>query len=243
MKPGLFTYHLSRPRISADRFISMLKTHAQVREYEAGIGNDVTCVFDGELKRLGLESSMAVASSPSRGLDAEAIANLSRREIAQRMRRSPLQLCLLVGGMCYDPNTEKSGSQRAGTEKDMATMSSRVQEQIRSSATLPESSLDPPATKTQRHIINPFLRPKLFWLDQYGSLQNMPYAAHGHGSNFAYSILDQRYRRDMDRDDAIAMMKECFDQLRERYVINSPRLPRIKCVDRLGVSDVDLDTA
>jgi len=221
----------------------MLKTHAQVWEYEAGIGNDVTCVFDGELKRLGLESQIAVASSPSCGLDAEAIANLSRREIAQRMRRSPLQLCLLVGGMCFDPKTESSSSQRAGTEKDMATMSGRVQKQIRSSSTSTKTSLDPPETKTQRHIINPFLRPKLFWLDQYGSLQNMPYAAHGHGSNFAYSILDQRYRRDMDRDEALAMMKECFDQLRERYIINSPRPPRIKCVDRLGVSEVEFGTA
>jgi hypothetical protein len=38
-----------------------------------------------------------------------------------------------------------------------------------------------------------FLKPKLFWLDEYGSLQNVEYAAHGLASNFALSILDRCY--------------------------------------------------
>jgi hypothetical protein len=85
---------------------------------------------------------------------------------------------------------------------------------------------------------NPHLAPKLFWLDQYGSLQNMKYAAHGYGSNFAYSILDQGYNESMSRREAAALICECFEQLRLRYVINSPRPPRIKCIDRHGVTEV-----
>ena len=84
---------------------------------------------------------------------------------------------------------------------------------------------------------NHCLAPKLFWLDQYGSLQSLRYGAHGYGLNFALSILDQRYRSDMSREEAVCLIRECFRQLRQRYVINSPEMPRIKCVDIFGVRD------
>ena len=93
------------------------------------------------------------------------------------------------------------------------------------------NSSELPSSGEEQKSTNPFLTPKLFWLDQYGSLQNMRYAAHGHGSNFAYSVLDQRYRNNMSRQEAMDLIQECFAQLRQRYVINSPQPPRIKCID------------
>ncbi len=241
-------------RQTADRLIGMLKTHAQVMEYEAGIGNDVECVFDGQF-----ESTPTVnKSSPlsAAGLDAETIANLARNEIAYRMRsRQPLQLCLLVGGMLRCSNPEEASSN--------LNIVDRVQKQISSASALYKSqsehdenhdinqicAMDRSTANANRHrtlalnegdrkISNPFLIPRLFWLDQYGSLQTMSYAAHGFGSNFAYSVLDQRYRKDMTRLEAVELLSECFEQLRLRYVINSPRPPRIKCIDRFGVTEV-----
>merc|ERR1712194_610855 len=85
---------------------------------------------------------------------------------------------------------------------------------------------------------NQFLTPKLFWLDQYGSLQNMRYAVHGYGASFAYSVLDQRYRENMSRKEAVDLIRECFAQLSQRYVINSPQPPRIKCIDMFGVTEM-----
>lgn len=233
----------------ADRLMGILKTHAQVREYEAGIGNDVTCVFDGQIDSSESMSTLGVISTA--GLDAEATANLSRTEIASRMRsRQPLQLCLLVGGMvrCNNPAHALSKVE-AGH---------RVQKQISAGSAAYNSKGHNPTDENDTTIINrkspssvqaalnedewkasnPYLVPKLFWLDQYGSLQNMRYAAHGHGSNFAFSVLDQRYRNDMSRQEAVDLIRECFDQLRQRYVINSPRPPRIKCIDTIGVTDV-----
>jgi hypothetical protein len=78
-------------------------------------------------------------------------------------------------------------------------------------------------------------RPRLYWLDEYGSLQRIQYGAHGYGSNFCLSILDRGYRSDMTRSQAVQLMRECFDQLRNRYLINSPQDPCIKCVDVDGV--------
>ncbi|EEC49140.1 predicted protein, partial [Phaeodactylum tricornutum CCAP 1055/1] len=63
--------------------------------------------------------------------------------------------------------------------------------------------------------------PRLYWLDEYGSLQTVPYGAHGHGANFILSILDQGYRPDLDRQQAADLLRRCFAQLRTRYVINS----------------------
>ena len=224
----------------ADRLLGTLRTHAQVKEYEAGIGNDVKCVFDGQA---AIESTTTLGSVSPSGLYAEAIANLSRNQIASRMRsRAPLQLCLLVGGMV-------GGS---SNKPQVQIVDNRVQKQI-SAATASyseskNSMIDTTSSTVEKEQIqeksgdehettNPYLAPKLFWLDQYGSIQNMKYAAHGHASNFAYSILDQRYHTGMTREESIELIRECFEQLRQRYVINSPQPPRIKCIDQYGVTE------
>lgn len=242
----------------ADRLVGILKTHVQIREYEAGIGNDVTCVFDG---RTGVLTRMMSAAIPvATGMDSEAIAYLSRNEISSRMRtRQPLQLCLLVGGMvrCIsnshsegvlaNPNTNVMGriqKQILAGSAAYRPMNIGLSEQIihidgsdvGSSSTMSQSPIL--NMGDYRALSNPFLAPKLFWLDQYGSLQNMRYAAHGYGSNFAYSILDQRYQGGMSRQEAVELIRDCFEQLRQRYVINSPKPPRIKCIDEYGVTEV-----
>lgn len=238
----------------ADRLMGTLKTHVQVMEFEAGIGNDVLCVFDCRLDS-SRSTSASGALSPA-GLDAEALASLSRNEIASRMRSSqPLQLCLLVGGMvrCTNP-VRQALPEIEATDRVRKQILAGSAAFISKSNIMPadgNESIDvivkrsqPPKTEKlsldqESHMsTNPFLTPKLFWLDQYGSLQNMQYAAHGFGSNFAYSVLDQTYRNNMSREEALGLIRECFEQLRQRYVINSPMPPRIKCIDRLGVTEI-----
>ena len=227
----------------ADRLIGTLRAHAQIRELEAGIGNDAICVFDGQSRHSQKSNVLLGAISPA-GLDADAIAHLARSEIASRLRsRRPLQLCLLVAGIvrCNDPRTPSK------TITESLTFSERVQMQIiAGSQTYSERNTAGQTLERERcegdenlPELNPLIVPKLFWLDQYGSMQNLRYGAHGYGSNFALSILDQRYRSDMSREEAIDLIFECFQQLRERYIINSPKKPRIKCVDVYGVREVN----
>lgn len=92
------------------------------------------------------------------------------------------------------------------------------------------------------------LKPHLYWLDEYGSNQkNIPYSVHGHASNFALSILDQNYENNMGKDDVLALIKDCFRQLRTRYIINTAgggsddgdgndRSICVKCIDKYGVT-------
>ena len=92
----------------------------------------------------------------------------------------------------------------------------------------------PPASEERVALSPSRLQPRLYWLDEYGSLQKIQYSAHGFGSNFILSILDQGYRHDLTCQKAVALIRDCFAQLRTRYVINSPQPPCIKCVDAQG---------
>ncbi len=230
----------------ADRMAGALKIHTQVREYEAGIGNDIVCTFDGESSS---QSNEALGSISPAGLDAESIAYFARKEIATRMRsRQPLQLCLLVGGMVRCASS--------GTSSGASSFSDRVQKQISAASSaykLSSESNTYDKKQDDDDVINydsrdsssvkraqpSLLSPKLFWLDQYGSLQNLSYGCHGFGSNFALSVLDQRYQKGMSRSEAEELIMECFEQLRQRYLINSPQPPRIKCIDAFGVRELE----
>lgn len=195
----------------SDRLVGMLQAHAAIQEYQSGLGCDVDYFPDD-----------AMVTEP--GLDVEAMAYLARGQIASALRsRAPLKVCLLIAGMM------------ASDEEDTPTsfVSEKVQEQVRharvsASPTRKETSTDTIPTK-------PALQPRLYWLDEYGSLQKIQYGAHGYGSNFCLSILDQGFRPHMTQEEATKLLRDCFQQLRTRFVINSPQPPCIKCVDAHGV--------
>ena len=226
----------------ADRLLGVLAAHCAVREYEAGIGCDVDTVYDGS-------SQPPLVSFPA-GLDVDAVAHLARGEIAASLRsgRGQLTVCLLVAGMvradtrlCDSTLEEQGGNENDRTSID-GTFAGRIRRQVDIAAA---SSTDigntPALTKVSRaradesliHRSHPLI-PRLFWLDEYGSIQRIEYGCHGIASNFALSILDRGYRPDMTREEAVALVRDCFDQLRTRFVINSPNHPRIKCVDCNG---------
>ena len=204
------------------------------------MGNDAVCVFSGQIN--DHDTSIAsLGALPTSGLDSESIAHLARSEIASKLRtRQPLQLCLLVGGMvrCNEPQESSVLSMQKSP-----SFSERVQKQVLTGSRIYSmkdcgSNEEPTLEATTQSGSNDLLVPNLFWLDQYGSLQHLRYGAHGFGSNFALSILDQRYKSDLSRDEAVDLIYECFQQLRQRYVINSPKKPRIKCVDVFGVREI-----
>ena len=91
------------------------------------------------------------------------------------------------------------------------------------------ASKEPIAMSRRQHLV-----PKMFWLDEYGSLQKINYGIHGLGGNFGLAVLDQGYRDNLTREEAANLIKNCFDQLQTRFLINSPKSPLIKCVDANG---------
>ena len=98
---------------------------------------------------------------------------------------------------------------------------------------LPSVSTSSTRKQVQQQQIHK-LEPRLYWLDEYGSLQQIQYGSHGYGSNFILSMLDQGYKPNMSKEDATQLLLNCFQQLRTRYIINSPQPPCIKCIDSNG---------
>ena len=126
--------------------------------------------------------------------------------------------------------------------KSETTDEAAVPEAMESAATAESSSSPSSMTSPPRlsSSSSSSLQPHLYWLDELGSLQQIPYGAHGLGSNFCWSVLDQGYHKDMTLDEATHLMKECFHQLRTRYLINSPQPPCIKVVDAHGIRRISI---
>lgn len=228
-----------------DRVCDILAAHCALREYETGVGCDVETVYDGSAAFHGAEdnndgqiggSSMIDASAPS-GLDAESVAYLARSIISQSLRsRDRLSVCLLIAGMVKVDATDDKPPDGNDT-----SYSGRLQRQVEAATSTyggaRRTSDVGTAAKNKENIAaarSQHLVPRMFWLDEYGSIQQLNYGCHGYASNFALSILDRGYRPNMSREEATDLIKNCFEQLRTRYIINSPNPPRIKCIDAGG---------
>lgn len=202
------------------------------------------------------------------GLDAESVAHLARGMIASSLRsRGQLKTCLLVAGMvrCYqyennpvpqkeDEIKDKSFSKRLRHQIEAGTNAyADTKHSIESNE---QTKMDKPkfdkvdssdhhdfqmnsSIRTQNH--HAVLKPRLFWLDEYGSLQKVEYAVHGLASNFVLSILDRQYKSTLSKDEAIDLVMDCFRQLRKRFVINSPEPPCIKYIGVNGCELINID--
>lgn len=206
---------------TSDRLIAMLQAQATIREYEAGIGCDVKLINrDHNQEKKNVDA----------GLTVQGMAYLARSQLSSI--RPNANVCLLIAGMMYDASREKVVLDSAMGRPEF--LSSQVQQQVQrawsSGAGQEERKVDDSSGSSSS-----LLRPYLYWLDELGSLQQIQYGAHGLGSNFCLSVLDQGFRDDLSLEEATSLMRECFEQLRTRYLINSPQPPCIKVVDAQGV--------
>jgi len=78
---------------------------------------------------------------------------------------------------------------------------------------------------------------ELYVLDYLASMVKAPYAAHGYGGFFTTALLDRHFRKDMNRDEAYDLMKECVKEIQKRLVINLPNF-EVRIVDKNGVSNM-----
>jgi 20S proteasome alpha/beta subunit len=232
----------------ADRLIGMLQAQAVIQEYQASVGVDVDYYDIPALERsnqdLAAAAAPVVESSLGGSLTVESVAHLCRGQIARSLRsRAPMNVCLLIAGL--QPCTASSldlDSQEDSVTGNGFFAAQQVQRQVQEahatrrgeSSSIPLLPEAAQTAVTSTTTTTTTLIPRLFWLDEYGSLQNIQYGAHGHGSNFILSILDQGYRPNLTLEEATKLLRDCFQQLRTRYVINSPQPPCIKCVDARG---------
>lgn len=200
---------------TSDRLIRMLQAYATIHEYEAGLGCDVRFV-DAATPKV----STTVVVEP--GMTVEAMAYLARSTLSAS--RPGSNVCLLIAGMMLS------------MPDDPKFLSGRVQQQVQQ-AWKNGGTKDDSKELTEKDLESSelVLRPHLYWLDEFGSLQKIQYGAHGLGSNLCLSVLDQGYSPDMTLEEATSLLQDCFQQLRTRFLINSPQPPCIKCVNANGI--------
>ena len=239
-----------------DQLVATLRSHATLQEYEAStIGGDVNLV--DLRKSSGSSNPPRAPVSSSGGLSAGALAHLARTEISQRLRSAvPYRVGLLVAGMEIPAVREGTATTRrrgsynnyglsslSMSNIDMtAFVSGDVQKQLqRATTSFADGEDTHPATKEKKKDVTAndtttpaTTTPCLYWLDEYGALQNIRYASHGMAANFANAILDRHYNPDLTRDEAAQLLQECFQQLSTRYIINNCQQPLIKCLDETG---------
>jgi 20S proteasome alpha/beta subunit len=232
-----------------DRLLQILAAHAAIQEYQASVGCDVTFVPSSSPCSYNTNNM----PPPQPGLSVDAVAQLARYQIAKQLRsNTPLRVCLLLAGMVRtedDPNNSQHSQQQQEQDSSGSTSFPAKQLQLQvgvsnkallgTETVYPNNNNNNNKPQTTHHLPNTsstigLLKPRLYWVDEYGSLQSLHYGAHGFGANFIWSILDQGYRPDLTREQAVSLLQDCFAQLRQRYVINSPQPPCIKCIDANG---------
>ena len=238
-------------RADCERLLGQLSIHATQMEYENGLGSDVKRVFHKGMTEDAFQNKKF--NLWKGGLDAETAAYLARDRIAKNMRtKNRLNTCLLIGGMVATTGFLGKRDSKYLTRDDGVTISeqnnhetvheSSFADQIQAQVQAATSWFESGSAKTSARTIacvpepnsNDDYEPKLFWLDEYGSLMAIEYGAHGLGSNFILSILDRKYKSNLTREEGVQIIKDCFEQLRSRYIINSPNPPFIKCIDCYG---------
>ena len=86
--------------------------------------------------------------------------------------------------------------------------------------------------------------PKIHYLDDTGSkVSNVPFACHGLGSNFLLGHLDVKWEEGMSEREGVALVKSCFEELRERFVLNNKNNVDLFCIDKDGVRRIALDNS
>jgi 20S proteasome subunit beta 4 len=82
--------------------------------------------------------------------------------------------------------------------------------------------------------------PQLFWIDHLATLTELPFAAHGYAAYFVLSLMDRHYRKGMNVEEGIALLKMCLQELKTRFIVNLPefsvRIVKATGIEKLVIS-------
>lgn len=81
---------------------------------------------------------------------------------------------------------------------------------------------------------------QLYFVDYLSAMTRVPFAAQGYGAFFTLSILDKHYRSDLNKEEAIVLIKRCIAEVQKRFMVNMPAF-KLRVVDKDGINDLELD--
>lgn len=164
----------------------------------------------------------------------ECMAEALRYEIYEKLRtRNPMQeTAFLIAGMLLNRGTTTTRRTPDILHvKDQIRVASKAFQQMPDS-----SSMDDTSTKDDASLSTTSSKqPALFWLDQYGSLQQVAYGAHGSASTLLWSVLDRGWHENMTLEQAQQLLDDCIQSLNQRFLFNNPKAAFVvKCIDENG---------
>lgn len=78
----------------------------------------------------------------------------------------------------------------------------------------------------------------LYSCDYLGTLHKLTCAAEGYAQYFVLSTMDRYWKKNMTRDEALALVQRCIQEVQQRLLINQPRF----CVKIVGKDGVEVVT-
>ncbi|OLY77599.1 Ribonuclease H2 subunit A [Smittium mucronatum] len=81
-------------------------------------------------------------------------------------------------------------------------------------------------------------QPSLYRIDYLASISKVPFAAHGYGAFFSYSIFDKMYKENLTESEALDILAACLIELNKRLIIRHSSYT-IKIVDKSGLRTLD----
>uniref|UniRef100_A0A7S1WAZ7 Proteasome subunit beta n=1 Tax=Neobodo designis TaxID=312471 RepID=A0A7S1WAZ7_NEODS len=75
---------------------------------------------------------------------------------------------------------------------------------------------------------------KLYYLDYLGTMEEVPFAAHGYGATFAMALLDEKWRSDLTPQQGVDLMQQCLDEVKKRVILSNEHFV-VKCATPNGV--------
>lgn len=80
---------------------------------------------------------------------------------------------------------------------------------------------------------------KLYWMDYFGTLQQVTKGAHGYAGYFVNSVLDNAFQKDMTLEEGMGAMKKCIVELRTRFIMKQPEFVA-KIITKDGIQVITL---
>lgn len=77
----------------------------------------------------------------------------------------------------------------------------------------------------------------LYFLDYLASMAKVPFGAHGYAGFFLSGLLDRYWKKDMNREEVLALADRCINELQTRLLVAGNSFT-IKIVDKEGVQVV-----
>lgn len=79
----------------------------------------------------------------------------------------------------------------------------------------------------------------LYTMDMYAYLSKVNFGAHGYAANFILSVFDRDWKKGMNLEEGLEVVRKCIHELKTRFLISQPVFV-IKVVDQNGVKVVTL---